>query len=169
MQIGLASATLVGLAAEAQCGRDADPLIGGTGMPTASSRWRVLVAVAAGALSCGIPLWPIPYERVSMPSHPSASVWLLGGAVSGALAAALLRPGFRTPTLAVGLGFVLAVVGRVWVETARDPTSHNLWPFEVVIAGSIGLAGGLLGTLVTRAVERFGRSSASRGGGRSRG
>jgi hypothetical protein len=32
------------------------------------------------------------------------------------------------------------VVGRIVVETARDPTSHNLWPFEILYSGTAGLA-----------------------------
>ena len=29
---------------------------------------------------------------------------------------------------------------RIVVETAHDPTSHNLWPFEVLMYGTISLA-----------------------------
>jgi hypothetical protein len=32
------------------------------------------------------------------------------------------------------------VVGRIVVDTARDPTSHNLWPFEILYSGAAGLA-----------------------------
>jgi hypothetical protein len=32
------------------------------------------------------------------------------------------------------------VVGRIVVDTARDPTSHNLWPLEIVYSGAAGLA-----------------------------
>ncbi len=35
---------------------------------------------------------------------------------------------------------VLFVVLRIIVDTARDPTSHNLWPFEILIFGSVALA-----------------------------
>jgi hypothetical protein len=31
------------------------------------------------------------------------------------------------------------VVGRIVVDTARDPTSHNLWPFEILYSGAAGL------------------------------
>ena len=127
-------------------------------MPTPSSLRRFLLAIAAGILSCGIPLWPIPCKSVSMPANPSAAVWLLGAACSGALAVALLRLRARTAVLAVALGFVLAVMGRVTWETNQDPTSHNLWPFEVVIAGGIGLAGALVGVLLVRVVDRMRRS-----------
>lgn len=119
---------------------------------------RVGAAVVAGLLACGLPLWPIPYARVSMPGNPSAAVWFLGAGAAGLLAGMLLRPGLGTPTLSVASGFVLAVMGRVAVETSRDPTSHNLWPFEVVIAGGMGLAGGLLGVLAARLVERLAHS-----------
>lgn len=34
------------------------------------------------------------------------------------------------------LGFVLL---RIAVDTAGDPTSHNLWPFEVIMAGGFSL------------------------------
>ncbi len=28
------------------------------------------------------------------------------------------------------------VVLRIIVDTVRDPTSHNLWPFEILICGA---------------------------------
>ena len=120
-----------------------------------SRPWRIALAVLAGVLACGLPLWPIPYSHVSMPGNPSLTTWLLGGACAGLLAGILVRPGVLTPTLAVAAGFVLAVLARVAVETSRDPTSHNLWPFEVVIAGGIGLIAGLAGVLTTRLVQRL--------------
>jgi flagellar biosynthesis protein FliR len=118
-------------------------------------RWRVALAVVTGVLACGLPLWPIPYSHVSMPGNPSMTTWLLAGACAGLLAGFLLRAEVLTPTLAVAAGFVLAVLARVAVETSRDPTSHNLWPFEVVIAGGIGLMAGLAGVLTARLVQRL--------------
>lgn len=35
------------------------------------------------------------------------------------------------------LGFVVL---RIIIDTARDPTSHNLWPFEIVMFGAAALA-----------------------------
>jgi hypothetical protein len=34
------------------------------------------------------------------------------------------------------MGFVIL---RIVVDTARDPTSHNLWPFEIVMFGALSL------------------------------
>lgn len=117
---------------------------------------RVAIAVLAGLLACGLPLWPIPYSKVSMPGNPSPLAWLLLGSLAGLLAGHLLRPGWRVPWLAVAGGFVLAVLGRIVVETGRDPTSHNLWPFEVVIVGFFGVVSGLAGVAIARGLQRVG-------------
>ncbi len=55
------------------------------------------------------------------------------------------------------------VMVRVMVDCSRDPTSHNLWPFELIIAvfvgGAAALAGSALGTLLLFLLGR-GRSRA---------
>jgi hypothetical protein len=117
-------------------------------------RRRLIVSTLGGMLACGLPLWPIPYREVSLPGNPAPAVWILLGALAGLLAGHLLRPGMRIPVLAVTAGFVLAVLARVGVETSRDPTSHNLWPFEVIIAGGIGLVAALLGVGTARLLQR---------------
>jgi ABC-type branched-subunit amino acid transport system permease subunit len=44
------------------------------------------------------------------------------------------------------------------VEGVQDPTSHNLWPFEFIIAvfvgGGAALAGALIGSIVLRIWKR---------------
>jgi len=49
----------------------------------------------------------------------------------------------------------LAVMARVALEVAADPTSHNLWPFEVVIAGFFGLLSGAIGVVLARSAQRI--------------
>jgi hypothetical protein len=46
---------------------------------------------------------------------------------------------------------VIVVIVRIIVDTSRDPTSHNLWPFEIFMWGGIGL--GVVGVL--RLVRRM--------------
>lgn len=54
--------------------------------------------------------------------------------------------------LAVGATVPAPILARIAVDTAKDPTSHNLWPFEVVIAAVIGVlcssAGAQVGSLL---------------------
>jgi hypothetical protein len=44
------------------------------------------------------------------------------------------RGGWRAAA-AVPMAVMAFVVLRIVVDTARDPTSHNLWPFEILMWG----------------------------------
>ena len=52
--------------------------------------------------------------------------------------------------LLIGSAPAMAVMVRVVVDTMRDPTSHNLWPFELGIALALGVACAACGTMVGR-------------------
>jgi hypothetical protein len=65
------------------------------------------------------------------------------------------RGGWRLAA-AVPAGVVLFVVLRIVIDTARDPTSHNLWPFELLIAGT----GALVAIGVLKLVRRTMRAEA---------
>jgi hypothetical protein len=63
----------------------------------------------------------------------------LAGFAAPAFALYRWRGGWRllAAVPAAGMAFVLL---RLLIDTARDPTSHNLWPFEILIAGGLGSA-----------------------------
>jgi hypothetical protein len=125
---------------------------------TASSKQPARYAAPAlaflgGFVAVGVPYWRLPYSQVSLPDS------LYGGGLAVVFVAALaLRwrygSGLRAAALAAGTAPAAAVLARVTVETAMDPTSHNLWPLEVVIAATVGMlvaaAGALLGSLARR-------------------
>ncbi len=48
----------------------------------------------------------------------------------------------------IGASGPVAVILRIIVEVAGDPTSHNLWPFEIVMAGMVTLPAAIIGGLV---------------------
>jgi hypothetical protein len=109
---------------------------------------------AAALLAVGLPWWLAPYNRFSL-SHPVAILgclaFLLIAAGAGGWSA--LRPG--RAVLAVGTAVPVAVVLRVVVGGFRDPTSHNLWPFEVLIMAVPGFALATLGVLAGRRLRRI--------------
>jgi hypothetical protein len=49
------------------------------------------------------------------------------------------RGGWRAAA-AVPFAVMAFVVLRIVVDTARDPTSHNLWPFEILMWGGACVA-----------------------------
>lgn len=67
------------------------------------------------------------------------------------------RGGWRIGAV-VALAWLGFVAARIVVDTGRDPTSHNLWPFEIAIAGAEAVAG----VAVLALVRRVGRVARSR-------
>ena len=57
---------------------------------------------------------------------------------------------------AVPLAIMLFVVLRIVIDGVRDPTSHNLWPFEVLMAGAV--------SFLSMAMLAIGRKFAGGGG-----
>jgi hypothetical protein len=128
----------------------ATPIPGNVHPPT---RWTA-GAVVLGILAGGAPLWPVPYDSIELTGPGFLSQWILAGIVAGGLPAGMSRlPKFRIAGL-VAIGFGIAVLARVVVETLQDPTDHNLWPFEVAIGSVVGLASGLTGALLARLLFR---------------
>lgn len=102
-------------------------------------------------LAVGIPYWQVPYAKVSLPS----TLYGPGLIVVAALAAAtraIGRARLRAVILTVGAAVPAPILVRISIDTAKDPTSHNLWPFEVVIAAVLGAvcssAGALAGSVL---------------------
>jgi peptidoglycan/LPS O-acetylase OafA/YrhL len=110
--------------------------------------WSFLI----GFLVVGVPYWRIPYNKAT-----SAAV--MGGAILIGVVALIARvltdARFLRVVLVVAAAVPAAVMARVVVDTTRDPTSHNLWPFELVIAFLVGLAGTVPGTLIGSVFRRM--------------
>lgn len=67
------------------------------------------------------------------------------------------RGGWRLAA-ALPAGLMALVVLRIVLDTARDPTSHNLWPFEVLVMGSVSLGLVLVLAIARRATGARGRA-----------
>ena len=100
----------------------------------------------AGFLAIGLPYWMIPYDKVSLP-NTLYSLGLMVVTIAAAAARAFGRTHFVTAMLVVGAAVPAAVIARVAVETTGDPTSHNLWPIEVIIALVVGITSASMGAL----------------------
>jgi hypothetical protein len=108
-------------------------------------------AFLAAFLAVGVPYWLIPYRQVNLPN-----ALLTAGLVAVPMAALLLRSFGAAhvwlATAIAGSAVPSVVMARVVVDCVQDPTAHNLWPFEIVIALFLGfvpaLAGALLGKLI---------------------
>lgn len=87
----------------------------------------------------GLRYWPIPYAQASLPSSLyGIGLWLVAAAALVLRLAGVARS--WKIALVVGSAPAAAVLMRVVRDTVGDPTSHNLWPIELVIALALGAA-----------------------------
>lgn len=116
-------------------------------------------AFLAAFVAVGVPYWLIPYRQVNLPN-----ALLTAGLVAVPLAALLLRwfgaAHVWLATVVAGSAVPAVVMARVIVDCVQDPTAHNLWPFEVVIACVLGFASALVGALAGKLIDLL--SSAAR-------
>lgn len=116
-------------------------------------RSRVLLwSFLVGFLVVGVPYWRIPYNKATS-SAVMGGAMLIG--VIALIARVLMEARFLRVVLVLAAAVPAAVMARVVVDTTRDPTSHNLWPFELVIAFAAGLVGAVPGTLLGSVFRRM--------------
>ncbi len=95
-------------------------------------------------------------RRSSLLDHPYQKVNLRDTLIAPGMLLVVLTPfllrvfrmaDFWEAAMVMAAVMPAVVMLRVTVDVQKDPTSHNLWPFEIVIAGILGLACALAGTV----------------------
>ena len=118
-------------------------------MTLRSVSWLV-AAFVISFFAVGFSYWQVPYAKVSLPSTLYGTGLLVVGVLAAA-ACAIGKARILSVILAVGAAVPAPILARIAADTAKDPTSHNLWPFEFIIAAVIGVlcssAGALVGSL----------------------
>jgi hypothetical protein len=113
------------------------------------------LAFAVPFLMIGLPYWRIPYAQVALPdSIVGWPIWLVA---LGALGARLAGAGPVASFAITAVVLPAMVLLRVAREVSADPTSHNLWPMELMIVGAMGIGLALLGAGVGAMVLRLRR------------
>lgn len=110
----------------------------------------------AAFFTVGVPYWLIPYNTLNLPDSV-LSAGLLVVIAAAALARLFSGRHFWRVVAVMGSVVPAVIMVRVVVDGLRDSTSHNLWPFEVVIAVFVGGVAALAGTLVGSVVLRLSR------------
>lgn len=111
--------------------------------------WFALLVIGLStAAICG-PYWAASYDSVSADGIFGSFFLLMLVLFAGTFLAGAAT---ETPLWVVVAGMLgatpVAVVGRIVLDLSADPTSHNLWPLEIVFAfvltlPPIGVAAGL--------------------------
>ncbi len=112
------------------------------------------ICFLAAFLAAGIPWWLAPYNRFTF-SSPAAILGCLAFVVIAAWSAGWTPLGLGLGALATGSAVPAAVMARVIVDVARDATTHNLWPLELVFMAVPGFALAFAAGLVGRFLHRL--------------
>ncbi len=99
----------------------------------------VMLAFAVVVLAAGIPYWRIPYDELNRGHFAVLPGALLLGFLTFILIVTKVAPA-KSIALAMLACVPVIVCISIAKDTARDPTSHNLWPFELIIAAIAGAA-----------------------------
>lgn len=122
-------------------------------------RFWLASGFVAALLLIGVPYWNVPYARANLPDSLLGAGFFALAALAVLLAlAGVARLRVLLTTMALCPAAVVAL--RVVAEGMADPTSHNLWPFEIVIALVLG-AGAVLPALFAGSVARWYRRRAA--------
>jgi len=105
-----------------------------------------LLVLSASFVVSGALFWYIPYEQAALLEFSFYWKWLVAVALIAGVAAQRSSLSFSDCVMAAGMGPAAADIVRIVIETAADPTKHNLWPFELVVSACIGAIGALVGT-----------------------
>lgn len=86
----------------------------------------------------GLSYWQIPYTKIALPNA------LFGyGVIVAFFASVLIRKNkdvtFLSTIAVCGSAFPAVVLVRVIYDGVIDTSSHNLWPFEIIIATIFGI------------------------------
>jgi hypothetical protein len=117
--------------------------------------WPAVVASIC-ALAIIVPYWAADYADVE---DGGLGTFALPVAAILGVAAFVLSVAHLGHKLEIAIALCvpapIAVVGRVLIDTADDPSTHSLWPFEIIIAVGISVPPVLLGIFLGWAARRL--------------
>lgn len=105
-----------------------------------------LASIIAGVVIGGIGYWFQPYNQLNVFGIHTYIIWFVGAFLISMLLMFLFKCKKLTLSSFMALGILLAVTLRILFDIAfLDPTSHNLFPFEIIICGIVSFPGALAG------------------------
>lgn len=106
-------------------------------------KYSFVVLVVIALLGSGYFWWQPSSQQANL--HDVTLPWGCVAFLTGVVGVLVLKRPILFSSWAAALGFILAVMARVIYDTRIDPTSHNLFPFEIIIAFFISFTTSLLG------------------------
>lgn len=123
-------------------------------MKTLFSDKRQFILVSIALVASSALSWSIPYGEMDMIGRPFLLKWSVAGLVIGGVGTFVAKRRPMQTSVLVAVGFILSVIIRIVFDTIADPSSHNLLPFEIVIATIAVLPPAALGAWLATLLQR---------------
>ena len=116
----------------------------------------IIVLIVATLAAC-IVRFGVSYAEIDDDTH--SKMWLGVSFLAGIAGGIIYRKNFLFPGLITTVGFIIAVVLRIVYDLIFvDPTSHNLFPIELVMWSIMAfipaLAGAFLSSMILRLINK---------------
>lgn len=98
-------------------------------------------------VATGFSYWQLPYSQIALPTSLFGIGLLISLFTGIALRAARLTS-FNETALTIGAAIPTVVLIRIVIDLLANPKTHNLWPFEIIIATLSGLIVGVIAAAV---------------------
>jgi len=109
-----------------------------------------LLIIGLSLLAGGIIYWTIPIYDIALLSRLFIVKWCLPVILIGLISFPIGKKRPLNSSILITIGFVSAIIVRIIYDTVIiDPTSHNLWPFEIVISICITFPIAFIGSTIT--------------------
>jgi hypothetical protein len=118
------------------------------------TKWIPAFGFSVSAVVVGVPYLLIPYRELNL----LGALYGRGLCVlvaTGALAVGCGATTFWKNVAIMGAAVPAIILLRVAVGTAADPTSHNLWPFEIIIGSIVSALGAFTGSLMCWVISKL--------------
>ena len=115
-----------------------------------------ILAVLFGLLLGGISYWLKPADQVQILGSNIPLIWSLGAFFGTFLIMIFFND--HPPKIAVLfiLGVELAIIARIFFDSIFwDNTSHNLFPFEILLCGIITTPGAFVGVYLAVLIKKL--------------
>ena len=109
-----------------------------------------LLIIGLSLLVGGIIYWTIPIDDIALLSRQFIVKWCLPVILIGLISFPIGKKRPLNSSILITIGFVSAIIVRIIYDTVIiDPTSHNLWPFEIVISICITFPIAFIGSTIS--------------------
>lgn len=116
-----------------------------------SKNWVSLFIIGLAFLLSTVSYLSIPYSEINMLEKGFILRWAISAVFIGFIGMVFKKKQPFNVSKLVTIGFIITVLVRLVYETIIDKTSHNLWPFEMLITMAITFPSALIGAGLTYA------------------